>query len=327
MWEMASNPIARGLAVQDLDGDGRDEIAISVGTFLVNATQIFIYRWNTNGTISGQSLSMAGITNISFVPLDGAPGHDLMTTEVIQSMSPTQIIGYSINVFASTTPQSVPPIEVLSVVDGTLADAQFGRSYDRPLRVRVRDRDGMGLAGRSVVVTPSSGIANPANLVTDADGYAATTLSAGSVGDEVAVAFSTPAAAPTSTYVFEIGLESTVTVSGANTTIALNYSFPRSGTPLVLAVDIPMPAPGFLTTPYGDLYTSILSPAPTAFILDGLGIFTAPNPTMLTSPDWSISATVPTAAITGLTFVAQIYGYDFAHPFPAAVLVSNPVFF
>ena len=92
--------------------------------------------------------------------------------------------------------------------------------------------------------------------------------------------------------------------------------------PIILVVDAPQSAPGYSTTPFGRLYSSLLDPAPTAAIVDGIGVFGPADPQMLTALDgtWTRMFTFPPQA---QSWVAQIVSYDQAYAYPATYGLSN----
>lgn len=105
----------------------------------------------------------------------------------------------------------------------------------------------------------------------------------------------------------------------------LAFKYPKAGVPFILAVDSPLPAPGFVSTTYGEIWTSILTPSSNLILWDGIGAFGPPASSMVTSPDWSATISVNTVPLAGITFVAQIYGLDLSLPFPRSIVITNPL--
>lgn len=100
------------------------------------------------------------------------------------------------------------------------------------------------------------------------------------------------------------------------TSVTMNYRHLTPNVPLLFAVDVANGTPPTgLTTPFGTIYTSVLAPLPSLFYLDGLGLFGPPDPSLITGPTgtWSQTFPIPLPPI-GVTFTAQIYGYDASYP-------------
>lgn len=119
-----------------------------------------------------------------------------------------------------------------------------------------------------------------------------------------------------------------LTVSPAMNGLLMNVHYRHESGPqaLVLAVDFPLPSPGFVSSPFGAVATSILSPMATLFVADTFGAFGIPDPGLVANPVFFRSYVV-VPGLTGFSFVVQIYGFDpdEAPDFSRAVFVSNPV--
>lgn len=128
------------------------------------------------------------------------------------------------------------------------------------------------------------------------------------------------------------GLVDSLSVFSTSGTSAytLNFFYERSGLPIIVAADSTAPSP--ISTSYGTIATSILSPGPGSFLLDGLGIFGPPNLSIVTTPrpnnveaQWSTSLNFPTAALADQTIVMQVYAIDLARSPQSVAVVSNAV--
>ena len=130
-------------------------------------------------------------------------------------------------------------------------------------------------------------------------------------------------AAPLDIAVFHRGLITTWV--GVSELLVVSYIDSIAGLPIVVAADVPPPAPGFASTIFGDVYTSVLNPGPSFVALDGIGLLGPPDPSVVTNPNFIRTMTFPGLAGSGATAVFQVYGLDASQPTPLNGFVSNPV--
>ena len=217
----------------------------------------------------------------------------------------------------------VPTAATLQIVSGNNQRGALGRDFSSPLRVRVVDSFGAPLVGEVVTFAVTYGtamIATPAALC-DSQGYAQSNVGGGLAAGATTVTASAGGAAAT----FQLFVRGLSASWSASTGFFFAHFQNDNPAPIVFAGDQPQPAPGFLPTPYGPIYTSILAPQPGFGALDGLGLFGPPDPSLFTAPGWSRLFVLPPAALSGITVVFQVYGLDLSIPFPDAAIVSNPV--
>lgn len=220
-----------------------------------------------------------------------------------------------------------PDGRILTIVSGNGQRGNAETPLPSPLVVRVLDANGAAAAGVPVTfaVTAGSGVLSAQTVLADAGGNAMTSLTPTLPAGDVQVTATAPGAA---SVVFDVvwrGLE--LSLSPPSTaTLSLTHS--ETSSPFTVVVDA-APATWFATTPWGNVWTSVLTPSPGLFLLDGLGLVTPPDPSYLTgptTPTWTM--TFPTPVLGGVPLVVQAYAVDqsvFGQP--DAVLVSNAVFF
>ena len=160
--------------------------------------------------------------------------------------------------------------------------------------------------------------------VTDGGGIARLPVRGGSVSGPSVISIAPAGASqPASTFsIFTRALSTAVTAVPGGNVATIDYFHERMGVPLLVAADS---VPYQLGFGVDTIATSILAPSSGLVVLDGLGLFGPPNPTVVTSPTFSFSAFVPVGVLGGVTFTVQAYGLDFAYPtFPDYVVISNP---
>ncbi|MCA9323164.1 MAG: hypothetical protein KDB53_20655, partial [Planctomycetes bacterium] len=92
--------------------------------------------------------------------------------------------------------------------------------------------------------------------------------------------------------------------------------------PFTLAVDVPLPPPGALFTPFGDINTSLLARGPAFAAIDGLGLFGIPNPTAIADPNYFQVFPITSAIPPGTVAIVQAYARDFSLPFLDGIVIS-----
>ncbi|MCA9323346.1 MAG: hypothetical protein KDB53_21590, partial [Planctomycetes bacterium] len=91
--------------------------------------------------------------------------------------------------------------------------------------------------------------------------------------------------------------------------VVIDYRHEDSSVPILVAVDTPLPAPGFVSSPFGPIVTSLLSPGGGFAALDGLGVFGPADPQLVVGPTWQRAFALPATPL-GLTLAIQVYGFD-----------------
>ena len=223
---------------------------------------------------------------------------------------------------------TVAPGPIVTVLSGGPAGAGILEPFPAPMSVRVTDALGAPLAGvavdfRADALAGDGPVASPSTVLTDAGGLATTTWTAGS-GSRVFFGTATTAAGGAAT-TFAIRRLQNIAFPFGNTFLVFNCESP--GVPLIVAVDTPLAAPGYIANPFGRLYTSILSPSATLLAADGIGIGLGTyTPSLITNnaATWGLSFANPIPPI-GYPLVVQVYGYNAFRPYPQSLIVSNPI--
>lgn len=217
----------------------------------------------------------------------------------------------------------VPPIKIDSGDDQATA---AGTSFSAPLTVRLSDPADNPIVGAVVQFAPLTvntvSLTSPGTVMTDADGRASVTAQA-TINGGVCRVNATYAG---STVTFDL-FARRLRLTNVNATLrVLTYAHEHPSVPLLLAIDLPLPAPGYLPSIYGDLATTVANPGPNLVVLDGIGAFGPPDPTLVTNPAgaWNRTYQAPNPPL-GITFSLQLHGYDVAYPFPQVVTSSNPL--
>lgn len=196
------------------------------------------------------------------------------------------------------------------------------QAFPVPLEVLVASCTGANVVGNVTFMPMTAGISlSSTSVPVDAAGHAAVvaTVQAGFLGAKrVRASFGTIAV--------EFNLHARGLEVGENANFVMfYYAHERSNVPLMLAFDLATTP--VTTTPWGSVFTSILTPSPTFAVLDGLGLFGPIEPEMVTTGvgNWERLFVKPPPL--GLSCVAQMYGYDLNAQFPYEYIVSNPVTF
>lgn len=340
-----------GVIVRDIDQDGDDDVVTIVNNGQTNGLTGTHTCFVFHGMMSGLILGQSGVSGVSgtlnspnLVDVAGGSGLDLVGV----SGSAMILTSGSLVIRPNNLMQGSPvPAYELSLIDGNQSIMR-GTAPTLPLAIRVVDAvNGQSAQGITVSITASNSAISGGfaylspTAVTDANGIAVFTpvtqpISA-PIGSTAVVTASLLNAAPLGVGYFIDGLFDALSnfPSSGTSIFSLTFRYDRAGLPLIVAADSPPPTP--IATSYGSVATSIFSPGPSLFILDGIGVFGPPDPTLVTvtSPNgigslsvsgtWSLSVTYPTVAIQGQTFVFQIYAYDPVRPGPLAVIISNAV--
>ena len=227
---------------------------------------------------------------------------------------------YAVATFSLT----VTPAGTIAVDSGSNQVTNFADGLDLPLVVHVTDTFGQDLAGivlNFATIIGGAVLSSP-TATTDAFGLASITA-VPTVEGVVRVRASHTLFGFVD---FEIFVRR-LTVNVAPGLLNFVYRHEHALVPIVLMVDAPLPAPGFVATPFGELYTSAMSPSPTFIALDGLGIFGPADPSMVTPPSGQWTGFYFNVPLFGLSWIAQVAAYDTAYPWPETIALSNPAFF
>lgn len=198
-----------------------------------------------------------------------------------------------------------------------------GQPFNQPLAVEYLAPGGAPISGVLVGFTVDSGNATLSSpfAITDATGQASVTVTAGNAFGPVSVS----AFVSDGTTQFDLFVQGLRVFWMPNSgVLVVNFTYGTAGVPIIVAIDDPMPAPGFVTTPYGDIHTSAVSPGPGFFALDGIGLYGPANPAMITSPwGWTgVYRGLGSLANSGIQKTFQVYGLDAALSSP--IIISNP---
>lgn len=335
-----------GVSVRDVDQDGDDDVVTIVnngqGIGFITSHVIHVYH----GTFSGLTRGGAGAVAISgsllspkLVDVVGGPGLDLVGV----GGSSTPLTPGALKIYPNIVALGSPiPAYELSLVDGNQSIVT-GSTPTLPLMIRAIDATngqpapGVNIAFGTTAGATLAGFAFATlNAVTDPLGIATATLVpqtiSGNPGFAAGIVASTANATPIDVFYYIDGLADTLSTfaSSGTSVYTLRFYYDRVGLPIVVAADSPPPAP--ISTSYGTIATSILTPGPGLFVLDGLGVFGPPDPAIVTGPrlsgegaEWSASLNFPTSLLQGMTFVSQVYAIDLLRPPQLAVIVSNAV--
>lgn len=272
--------------------------------------------WVTPPPVPGQPNAQDWATGVYFAT-DGAVGPDGALYYVARIQGQLRAI------------KPDPNANVLTVVGG---DGQVGTSRQPlpdPISVRLEDASGVAIPNAPVTfatIPAGVGTLAPQPVLTNASGIATTTYT---LGDEPAVIVATDSqnAAASVSFVWR-GLAANLLSSAGQSSVTIELYHSATSSPFTLIAEQPtMITP--LPFPAGAIWTTIISPGPSAIILDGLGLHGAPNPAYVTTaqfPYWAHTFPLP-PQLTGQSFVVQGFGFDFAVPYPLGLLVTNPVVF
>lgn len=241
------------------------------------------------------------------------------------TVPPSTTFAVNLGVYRPGTPTTVSttfdPVSQMTIVSGNSQVANVNEPLANEFRVRVTDPIGVPQPNLNVnfTVTTGSVVLSATSATTDANGEAAISMTAGSVGGNFAVR---AAVGPAN-----------VTINGFVRWLRAIWS-PGSGVlvsiwqtefasqPLIAAYDSALVAP--TSTSWGTIYTSILAPQPPIVILDGIGIVLGgANPTVRTGAGGTYTKSFTgLASIVGSGFqlVSQMYAA------PGYPVVSNPAF-
>ena len=174
----------------------------------------------------------------------------------------------------------VTPFPLVTAVAGDGQATLRGEPFPAPLTASVVDAFGAAAAGVPVTFSVPSGAAvlAPEVVRTDALGRAATTATATSLRGAVTVRASAPQFGTVDFQLFVRGLE----VESVGPTSIVSLEHEHAGCPILLMADDPLPAPGFIATAFGELWTSAAIPGTLLYGLDYFGLFGPAGPSMVT---------------------------------------------
>ena len=207
--------------------------------------------------------------------------------------------------------------------------------FVEPVTVEVRDIGAVPIPGVAIgfsvaAITPVLGLPDPPSLsqstvMTGVDGRATVTLTAGAQPGFYRVSAQYPGGATIHADAHVRRLWSDHYYGGAY--LGVGFSIGSPFQPILLAVDAPMGGQGYVETNVGRFYTSILAPLPTLILLDGFGLFGPQDPRMILN-NWGglniVYFPVPVPPL-GIQLTAQAYGHETGLPYPASLILSNPI--
>ena len=213
---------------------------------------------------------------------------------------------------------------VLTAVSAPALAVNFGEPTSAPIVVRALRPNGLPLVGVELSLLLSSGISLPAGappLVTNATGEASFVVVPGTLTGSSTVSVFLGLGPNASTVTFDIGIRRFRVIRAA-TILSLNYGHEDGPLPLLIAADVPGP---ITQTPFGDIATSVLAPLSSLIVLDGLGVFGPPDPTIVATPTFSRVYTGFPPTLLGVNLVFQLYAIDFDYSFPENIVVAPAV--
>lgn len=234
---------------------------------------------------------------------------------------------------------TVLPWAVVTILSGGGQAGDFGDDLPDPVVFEARTFSGAPIVGASISFVITDGQANLVNLgqQTDAAGQGAflvNSIATGLLTNTLRIIvmvrplsmnlfpFEPAPVAEALFFVRELRVDD----SGLPASLTITYDHEDGPQGLIMAVDVPQPGP--VSTPYGNVRTSILNALPTALVFDPAGLFGAADPTLLANPSLSRTYSVP-PSLAGFQGVVQIYGVDadYLPELNRAVFISNPAYF
>ena len=288
--------------------DGTDWTSSITGNTITWSTQTFAQNQNANALRWGTTYNFRFDTN------QGPPSGTVTASLELFRPTANPVVN-----FAFTPPNT------MVVVSGDNQIVNINETF-QPCTVRVQTAGGAPVAGVPVTFNITSGsgtIITPTMVNSDANGLASATVMAPAVGGAVVLETSTPTDVASFnlfarqfrvTWIPTPGVL-VFSAQGGVANMPLTMAFDNSSTPV-------------LTTPFGNLYTSILNPGPDFGAISayaGVGSF---DPTVMTGPTgtWTRAVTGAGAlAGSGLDLVFQVYGY-FIDSTGGHYWLSNPVY-
>lgn len=306
--------------VQPLTAQFLDPFGVPIVGF---RTQFYVTAFPTGGSSLG--IGMQPISGV-FVDTDALGRATVTATAGSLPGDYTVSVGFSYSSF-DVVPFRLTvgtSVAVATIVDGDDQVTMLGRSFDRPLTVKVLDSSGAPLVGETVVFSVQSGgvVLGSTQALTDANGRALTTLSAGSSTGKAVV--NAVAGIGSNVAVFDAFVRGLVVDLPTPTTLSIAYTHERPFLPILFCSDAPLPAPGYVATPFGDLYTSVLSPGPAFGYIDGYGIFGSDAFATLNNLGVFARSFNLAGLPSGIPYVLQLYLIDPNFDYPANIVVSNP---
>lgn len=284
--------------------------------------------------IAGATVEFEAVTT-SYIPLTFFPSNAVVTdalgnaqvyvSSVVTGSRPIRAVLRGPTGGAFATPSiafsAQGPVTVTNI-SGDNQAAGWPDVYAEPLVAEFRGCTGEPLAGANVLVSVSPWASATTFAVgpvhfTDANGRTSIVIQRIGNAPDFVVTLTLANGTVSTQWGTTFNLKTrSLTATGAPTTVTMSYKHVTPNVPLLFVVDVANGTPPTaISTPFGPIYTSILSPSPNLVYSDGLGIFGPPDPTLITGPtgDWVSTFPRPVPAI-GVTFTAQVYGYDASYP-------------
>lgn len=221
--------------------------------------------------------------------------------------------------------ESVGAVQQVVVVSGNNQATDAGEQFRDALVARVLDTTGNPVSGFPVTFTIPFGIfgsiVEPQPVLTDSQGYASIHVNPGTAGGT----FPVQVQSGTSVASFSLfGRKLAATVTTSTSSIFVSYLHEHTGQPVALALDAPQASP--VVTPFGNLWTTIMTPGPSLTVIDPFGSFGFLDPLLFANPTLTRFYSYP-PFLSGITRTIQAYGFDpfYAADVSLAIFVSNPV--
>ena len=310
-------PVSRYLPVAlDHDGDGRDDLVVATNADGFGGGGGAITERRSIGRDFADDLGPGGSGNP--VAVTANVWTDLLAGELDPNGGRDDLVAMAAMLAEVSILRNRDTDRLLEVIGNPPTAASTGDEIE--FEIRVTDLVGVPIAGAIVGAVDSDTISASTMSVTDVMGIARVSVTVGLSAGMRSVEFTSTGADPVAASFFVRRLIVTFNSTGILSAVFIGNVTPL---PLIFAVDVPLPGPGFVTTSFGDIYTSIMNPGPSLFVVDGIGLFGPPLAELVATPTWSASA--PYSSTPGTTLVFQVYGIDTNDAPLPDVIVSNSV--
>ncbi|MCA9320650.1 MAG: VCBS repeat-containing protein [Planctomycetes bacterium] len=314
--------------LEDVDADATPDAVLTVSFpagFLISTNEIQVLRGTPSGFLHAplaNSIPVGFQSHIVDLDFDGR-------TEIVQSgpsFGPLPAASSVVNVHTNLSGTPPFPLHRLTLTSPNHRRAFLGDPAQESFVVRATDfATGLPVPGLPITIGGASSLGSTSLPITDASGNLVVPATAAATPADEVPTFEAPAALPTwaslHSYRFEV-------VHAPNPSAGMPFfsiEFEHGGERTVaflLAADLPLGGPGFIGTAYGPVATSLLAPLPSLSVLDGLGLFTAPDPRAVAAPRFLEVIPIQTPPPPGLTIVLQLYAVDGAMTFPESLVIS-----
>lgn len=324
----------------DSDGDGDRDLLFCPGTIVKNDGAGAFTSIENLGLPIAHSLAVVGITYATTAAIFGPPLSYSVDQVLFADVVGGAASGRDMVFFTDGGPglanvthwpnilAQVVPTRTITVVAPTRQSVRIGRQGS-PIVFEVRDAFGVPepFVGVTMNSTEAGLLMTPVTLITDALGRVSLTpiVAPTAIAGPSRIVARAPLSNSAAAIVNILGLRGgRSTAPNGSEIVDFEIIEQSVGVPFIFAADFPPAAP--FGTPFGDIWTSILAPTPSLYLLDGIGTFASPVPGLTTAPNIAITATLNALPQPGSAFVAQAYGIDDSQPYPANLIVTNPYF-